>query len=156
VPIDLTSARLVEDRFRPPPRLDNRRPELRSGGRFGDVALLQYRDRIVAFDLRGAIVGEDAVADDERDFGVAIPAEDSIVVVSNGVPRQILMADGSGLRFEYSYILYRLSVSEGCRLLGPGIRVRTVGQRAERWAVVDGFVIVSTNGGSLAVPLPPS
>lgn len=156
VPIDLTKATLLEDRFRPPPRLDNRRPELRSGGRFGDLALLQYRDRVVAFDLHGATVGEDAVADEERDFGAALPANDTILVVSNGVPRQILMADGSGLRFEYSYMLYRLSASEGCRLLGPGIRVRTVGQRAERWSVVDGFVIVSTNGGSLAVPLPPS
>jgi hypothetical protein len=83
-----------------------------------------------------------------------LPADDTIVAVSNGVPRQILMADGSGLRFEYSYVLYRLSASEGCRLLGPGIRVRTIGQRAYHWSVVDGFLIVSTNGGSMAVPLP--
>jgi hypothetical protein len=32
--------------------------------------------------------------------------------------------------------------------------VRTIGQRAYRWSVVDGFLIVSTNGGSMAVPLP--
>ncbi len=154
LPIDIASAQLVEERFRTPPRLDNRRLELRSGGRFGDRAVLQYRDRIVAFDLHGDLVGEDGIADEDRDFSTLLPAEDAIVAVSNGVPRQILMADGSGLRFEYSYVLYRLSASEGCRLLGPGIRVRTIGQRALRWTAVDGFVIVSTNGGSMAVPLP--
>jgi hypothetical protein len=154
LPIDIASAQIVEERFRALPRLDNRRLELRSGGRVGDLAVLQYRDRIIAFDLHGELVGEDGIADEDRDFATVLPAEDTILVVSNAVPRQILMADGSGLRFEYSYVLYRLSASEGCRLLGPGIRVRTIGQRAQRWSVVDGFVIVSTNGGSMAVPLP--
>ncbi|MBL9119425.1 MAG: PQQ-binding-like beta-propeller repeat protein [Phycisphaerae bacterium] len=154
VPIELATAREVSDRFRSPLRLDNRTPELRAGSRIQDQVVLRYRDRIVAFDLQGEVSGEDAVADDDRDFAALLQAKDSIVVISNGLPRQIPMTDGSGLRFEYSYMLYRLSATEGCRLLGPGIRVRTVGQRGERWALVDGYVIVSTSGGSLAVPLP--
>ena len=155
VPVDLATARLLDDRFRAPLRLDNRVPELRSGLRAGDQIVLHFRDRVVAFDLHGAVVGEDAVADDERDYTAILESSDGLVVVSNGVPRQIPMSDGSGLRFEYSYVLYRLSTADGCRLLGPGIRVRTVGQRAERWALTRGYVVVSTNGGSLAVPLPP-
>jgi outer membrane protein assembly factor BamB len=153
VALDLTTARERPDRFRAPLRLDNRAPELRAGSRIDDSIVLRYRDRIVAFDLQGTVLGEDAIADEDRDFAALLEAQDSMVVVSNGLPRQIPMSDGSGLRFEYTYTLFRLSGAEGCRLLGPGIRVRTVGQRAERWTLVDGFVIVSTTGGSLAIPV---
>lgn len=153
VPIRLGTADEIAGRFRAPSRLDERRSELRAGGRYGDAIVLRHRDRIVSFDLGGKATGEDAIASEDRDYAAILEGRDQLVVVSNGAPRQIPLSDGSGLRFEYNYMLYRLSRSEGCRLLGPGIRVRTVGQRAERWAIVDGFVIVSTNGGSLAVPL---
>ncbi len=154
VAIDLATATIDLGLYRPPSRLDGRRSEIRAGGRQGEAGLVQFKDRLVAFSLNGEVIGEDAIAEEERDFSLTLGVADGVIVVSNGVPRQMPMADGSGLRFEYSYVLYRLSLKDGLRLLGPGIRVRTVGQRAERWTVVDGFVIVSTNNGSLAVPLP--
>jgi len=156
VAIDLATAEIDPAAFRPPQRLDNRRSEIRAGGRQGSVGLVQFKDRILAFSLDGALIGEDAIAEVERDFAVALPIADGVLVVSNGGSRQLPTADGSGMRFEATYLLYRLSIDEGLRLLGQAVRVRTIGQRADRWQVIDGYVIVSTNAGALAVPMPVS
>jgi outer membrane protein assembly factor BamB len=158
VALDLASARIEPQRFRAPPRLDGGRGDLRGITRhvdgLRDTWIMRSRDRVVAFDADGAVVGEDAVADDGRDFAGILPIKDGVVVVSNGVPRQMPSIDGGAMRFEYSYFLYRLSVVDGLRLLGPAIKVRTIGQRAERWTIIDGRVVVSTNTSTLVVPVP--
>ncbi len=141
------------DRFRVPLRNEVRSTSIRAGGRAGGAALIQFEDRVVAFRADGELLGEDAVAD-ERNYLVATPIEGGIVVVNALGSRQVPSPITGGMRTEFAYVVYRLSLGDGLRLLGPGLQVRLAAQRCERVGVVDGYLLLSTNSSTLAVPLP--
>lgn len=100
------------------------------------------------------IQGSDAVAADRSYTGV-FPARDTIVAI-----------DGAGLRpnlanperfggVEGGGVLYQFSRVDGGRLITDGLEIRSGEQSPDRWLLVEGGVIGSTQGWTVSLPLLP-
>ncbi|MFO0874958.1 MAG: PQQ-binding-like beta-propeller repeat protein [Phycisphaerales bacterium] len=111
----------------------------------------QFEQRIVAFDRRGAIVGMDAIAD-ERDFRAVLPSWPRLVAASFVRSEQIEI-EGGGRRTQYVFRIYQFDAAQGCKLIGNALQVASLGQAFERARLIDGWLLLSTSGSIVAVPL---
>ncbi len=154
VAIDLTDGQPEGTRFALPSRHGWVGSTIRQLTRAGSGVLLAFEDRIVLFDSAGAIQGSDAVAADRSYTGV-FPARDTIVAI-----------DGAGLRpnlanperfggVEGGGVLYQFSRVDGGRLITDGLEIRSGEQSPDRWLLVEGGVIGSTQGWTVSLPLLP-
>ncbi|MFO0827060.1 MAG: PQQ-binding-like beta-propeller repeat protein [Phycisphaerales bacterium] len=151
--LELRDGRLDESRFRPPPRAVGRSGAIQWAGRVRNGVAFQFEDRIVVFAMDGSLLGEDALID-EGNFVFLLPIESGLLSVRSSGSRQVPYPLTGGMRTEFPYLVYRLSVAEGCRLLGPAMQVRLTGQRCDRIGAADGVVFFSTAGQTIAVPMP--
>ena len=124
------------------------------GGLWQDAAgaSVLYGDRVLRYDAEGRLVGADAVAED-RNYLLADLASDSIAVLSFRGAGPITDESGTP-RTEFVYVVYRFGLDDGLRQLGPAIEVRTVGPRFDAMRIIDGWMILSSPGSSLGIPIP--
>lgn len=152
--IGLLGGETRPDRFRLPARPDLRQPSVRAGGRVGDTAVMQLEDRLLAFTLDGGLVGVDAVAED-RNYLFALPTEKTLLAVNSLGSRQVPSPLTGGMRTEFLYLIHQFVLGEGMRIAGPAARVRVTGQRCDRVAAIDGFLLLSAGATTLVLPFAP-
>jgi hypothetical protein len=155
--VALRDGHIDKTRFEMPPRMAGRSSTLLWAGRVGEASILQFDDHLVAFDAAGTLIGEDALLDkgtDEGTFIFLVPTQEGVLAVRTSGSRQVQWPISGGMRTEFPYLVYRLSIVEGCRLLGPALQVRLTGQRCERLGAADGVLFFSTPSQTIAVPLP--
>lgn len=91
----------------------------------------------------------------DRSYTGVFPARDTIVAI-----------DGAGLRpnlanperfggVEGGGVLYQFSRVDGGRLITDGLEIRSGEQSPDRWLLVEGGVIGSTQGWTVSLPLLP-
>jgi hypothetical protein len=105
-----------------------------------------FDQRLVRFDLSGAIVGIDAIGE-ERTFISLLPTLRYDLVVDEQ-PRD--PTDGS-----YRYWIHRFERDGGCRLAARSLELTLRDRRINHVEVVDGWLLLSTGTTILAVPMPP-
>ena len=151
---DLRALRLDEgtlsDPFDSPARGAFQPGDLRQLLVTGGGCLARYRDRIVLFDVAGAVRGADVITDD-RDYRWLLPAGDRLVLVSR-VTTAAVPANETRRRRQETYRVYALSHS--CKLLGEGVELPPLTRR-ETAVLIDGWLLLSSQSDTVAIPLPP-
>ena len=140
----------LSDPFDPPARGEwqpgeSRQLLINRGG-----CLARYRDRIVRFDVAGAVRGADVITDD-RDYRWLLPAGDRLVLVSK-VTTAMPPANDARWRSQETYRVYALS--DSCKLLGKPVELPPLTRR-ETAVLIDGWLLLSSQSDTVAIPLPP-
>jgi len=151
--MSIRDGQIADERFQLPSRSQGNGSGLHGIGRLRDGAVVQFDDRLVAFDRDGALLGDDAIFD-EGTYLFFLPIEDGFIAVRGAGGRQVPYPLSGGMRTEFPYLVYRLSMRDGCRVMGPALQVRLSGQRCERIGATDGVLFFSTQTQTIAVPLP--
>ncbi len=110
----------------------------------------RYRQRIVRFDVTGAVRGADVISDD-REFRWLLPADDRLILVSKLQTKQV--PGETGWQTQHIYRIY--SLSDSCKLIGDQIELPPLRQPLEASALIDGWLLLSGQARTLAIPLPP-
>jgi len=108
----------------------------------------RYGQRIVRFSRSGKVLGADVVSDN-RDYMWLIPTDDRLLVVSRFRSEQV---PNEPRRTQHVYRVYTLS--ENCRLMGEAVELPPMTERLQRVVAVDGWLVLSTAGGIVALPMP--
>ena len=117
---------------------------LATGGRL----FARYGQRIVRFSPSGKLVGADVISE-PRDYKWLLPAGDRLLVVS----RHKSKPDPGDMRRTHQ--IYRVyALSDNCRLIGEVLELPPMAEPLEHAALVDGWLLLSTATGSVAVPMP--
>ncbi|MBT8485021.1 MAG: PQQ-binding-like beta-propeller repeat protein [Phycisphaerales bacterium] len=146
--LDLTSG-VISEAFDTNARGSWERDTLRAV-RFADGQIVtRYSERMICYDLTGAIIGADVI-DEPRDYRALLFAEDRLVLVSQFESRQVQVQDDGTRRTQRKYRLYVLSPNG--RLEMPVIEIPPIAQRVRDAAVIDGGVLLSTNSETIVVP----
>jgi hypothetical protein len=127
--------------------------ELRSVRAAGTQLIAQYPQRIVMYNpASGSITGADVITDD-RDYRFLIPAKDKFIVV-NSRAMQLGLAEQPGRRSQrWSYRLYVLS--DNCKVLEDPLELmKPLDERVQFATALDNWLLLSTQSGTLAVPMP--
>jgi outer membrane protein assembly factor BamB len=140
----------LSDPFDPPARGEWQPSDLRqlliaSGGCFA-----RYQERIVRFDVSGAVRGADVITDD-RDYRWLLPAGDRLVLVSKVTTAPAPVNDARW-RSQETYRIY--SLSDSCKLLGEALELPLLTRR-ETAVLIDGWLLLSSQSDTVAIPLPP-
>lgn len=152
VALDLLEGRIEGSRFAAPVRRSLARSNLRSLQRVGDAVVALAADRFTVFDLAGRVIGQDAIAVD-RTFVALLPAQDVFVVID---PEATFAYQASPDRIAGSSsgaVMYQLSRRDGARLVVDPIIV-PVGDRPDRWLLLDGMIVGSGTDRSTCVSMP--
>lgn len=181
--VDLRSGSVSEP-FETPSRGEWDPLELRDVLLVNDKIIAQYPQRIVSFDPgTGAVVGSDVISD-ERDYWRVLPASGTfgtpggsgaagVAGASGGAlpfpqggkidqPRLIVVSAHStqaaigaqpGMRStQYVYRIFALS--ENGKVLGQPYAAPTLGDKVQQAAIIDGWLLLSTQTVTLAIPMP--
>jgi outer membrane protein assembly factor BamB len=117
-----------------------------------DLIVARFRDRVVRYDVRGRVLGADIVSDETREYRALIPAGDRLAVVSHHDTRQVEVP-GSNLRErQHDYRVYLFS--ENLALDGKIIDLPPLKRRVRTVGAIDGWLLLSSAGDTLAVPMP--
>ncbi len=116
----------------------------------GDRILAHYRDRIVRYDLAGNVRGADIIAEN-RDFKWLLEGEDRLVVVSQHDTRQVPVDESGERQTQRTYHVYVLS--DSCKLEGEIIALEPLKKRLDDAALMDGWLLLSTDAETWAVRL---
>ena len=108
----------------------------------------RYGERVVRFSPAGKVLGADVVSE-HRDFKWLIPTADRLLAVSLVRSEPV---PGEARRTQHVYRVYGLS--ENCRLMGEALELPPMTERLEQVVAVDGWLLLSTATGTLAVPMP--
>ena len=115
----------------------------------GDAWLLQYRDRLLAFDQYGNLIGSDSISDSDRADWRVLPTRESILLLSRRM--------GTG---KYLFRVHRLDLESGLRIQGAAFDVQPPGRSYESARVINGWLLLgsssssSTSGAQIdAIPL---
>ena len=117
---------------------------LATGGRL----FARYGQRIVRFSTGGKLVGADVISE-QRDYKWLLPAKDRLLVISRYKSEQVR---GETRRTQQIYRVYALS--DNCRLIGEVLELPPMVEPLEHATVVDGWLLLSTATGTMAVPMP--
>ena len=141
----------VSEPFEAPVRGEWDPLELRQLMIASDRVIAHYPQRIVAYDASaGAIAGADVVSDD-RDYRWLLPAQDQFVLISSRT-LQSPIPDQPGRRTQqWTYLIYVLS--DNCKLLGEPAKLPTLNDRVQQAAVIDGWLLLSTQSETLSIPM---
>jgi len=115
--------------------------------------LVHLENRCILLGHDGTVRGVDSMAG-ERNFAFVLPTQDALLVFNGLGGRQVPGAGAGAFRIDFSYLLQRVDPAKGLRLEGLPLELRCPNQRADRALVVDGWVLLSSSQGTLAVPLP--
>ena len=114
----------------------------------GSRLFARYGQRIVRFSPGGKLVGADVISE-QRDYEWLLPAEDRLLVVSRYKSEQVR---GETRRTQQIYRVYTLS--DNCRLIGEVLELPPMTEPLEHATLVDGWLLLSTATGTVAVPMP--
>jgi hypothetical protein len=114
-------------------------------------AVAHYRQRVMMYAFTGEVRGADVVTDD-RDYRYLLPAQDAYLLIS-GRTEQAPVANAGFRRTQFIYRIYRLS--ENGQILGDFFELaEPLPERLQEAQVIDGWLLVSTQSGTIAVPMP--
>ncbi len=113
---------------------------------------VRYRQRIVRFDITGAVRGADVISDD-REFRWLLPADDRLILVSKLKTEQAVLPGESRWQTRHIYRIYALS--DSCKLIDDQFELPPIRQPLESAALIDGWLLLSEQAQTLAIPLPP-
>jgi len=119
----------------------------------GDRLVAHYPQRVVNYDpATGGVIGADMVSDD-RDYRWLLTAADRTLAIS-GRTEQAPMneAGGGGRRTQYVYRVYALS--ENGKVLEDRLDLEPLPERVQHAQLINGWLLLSTNSDTLAVPMP--
>ena len=105
-----------------------------------------FGERIVRFDASGEVLGADSISD-ERDYKWLLPADDRLVLISRSESRQRRRRPT-----QHTYRVY--SLSENCKLMGDAVELPPVSAPFDRAAVIDGWILLSSPSGTVAIAAP--
>ena len=117
----------------------------------GGRIFAHYGQRIIRFDLSGALLGADIVSD-QRDYRWLLVAEDRLPLVSRLKREQVVLAGQAGRQTKHVYRLY--SLSENCKLMGEAVQLPPLPERVRHASVIDGWLLLATPSSTLAVACP--
>ncbi|MDY7108800.1 MAG: PQQ-binding-like beta-propeller repeat protein [Planctomycetota bacterium] len=117
----------------------------------GDAVIARYRQRLIRYDAEGRILGADAIVG-RRDYRMLLLAEDRLIVISQSNSRQVLRGDGLGRETHRTYRIYVLS--EDGRLEAEPAELPAFTERLDEAALLDGRLLLTAGGQTLALPLP--
>jgi hypothetical protein len=117
----------------------------------GDNVYTRYRQRIVQYDPRGVVIGADAITGN-RDYAWLLPVENGLILISRFKTEQAIMPDQNGRRTQHTYRIYDLS--ENCKDRGE-IELHPISQRLFDAAAIDGWLLLSTQTDTMALPMAP-
>jgi hypothetical protein len=112
-----------------------------------------YAQRIVRYDVSGAILGADVIGD-ERDYRWLLPSRDRFLLLSGLKPVQGQGARRGGLSTRYVYQVYALSPN--CRVLGEPRQLPSLYRPMRTAALLEGWLLASTDMTTIAIPMPTS
>ena len=144
---------LVRDRYKQPGEGLSTSGPLRTVRIDNQGLLLHFKGRVLDFGPRGRLQGTDAVATSPN-YTLMLPAGEQIILLSALGSRQIRLQDRLGHRTIFEYRVHQLDRSRGCKLLGPDLQLQSP-VRIGRGAVVNGWLLLGSDAGTTAVPLPP-
>jgi len=130
--------------------------ELRHLFLVGDRIVAHYPQRVVNYDpATGGVIGADMVSDD-RDYRWLLTAADRTLAIS-GRTEQAPMNEagggaGGGRRTQYVYRVYALS--ENGKVLEERLDIEPLPERVQYAQLLNGWLLMSTNSDTLAVPMP--
>ncbi len=117
----------------------------------GDRLIAQYKQRVICFDAGGTLVGADVI-DHEREYKALLQSSDGMVLVSKFSSMQEFLAGGRERRTSHVYRIYRLT--DSCALKGEPLELEPITQRLKDAALADGWLLLSFEGQTVAVPAP--
>ncbi|HMN96182.1 MAG TPA: PQQ-binding-like beta-propeller repeat protein [Phycisphaerales bacterium] len=110
-----------------------------------------FEQRVAEFDGAGNLRGVDASVDTRDNRFVLLSGPRMIVVSAVGVDQ---VETGGGRRARYTLRASTFDRLQGCKLVDAALQISSIGQRFDRAAVIDGWLLLSTPGAISAVPLP--
>ena len=116
----------------------------------GDALFARYRQRLVRYDARGVVLGSDHIVDN-RDYQWVEPVRDGVVLVSRHKTEQEIIPDRAGRQTRHTYRLYLLS--RDC-MVKAEVELRPITRRLFGTRAVDGWLLLSTQSETLAIPMP--
>ncbi|MCI0629551.1 MAG: PQQ-binding-like beta-propeller repeat protein [Phycisphaerales bacterium] len=146
----------ISDPFEAPLRGEWDPPALNNVMLIGDKIVAHYPQRVVMYEpLSGAVVGVDIITDD-RDYRWLLPAlnaqgENRLLVV-NARSSQVAVGGGPGMRNQYKYWLYLLS--DNGKVLADPAEAPPLGDKVQQARLIDGWLLLSTQSNTLAIPMP--
>jgi len=143
---------LVSEPFEAPAHGEWDPLDLRDVMTVNGMIVAHYPQRVVIYDPdTGAVAGNDVVTD-ERDYRWLIPATDRLVAISTR-SQQIPMGAQPGMRSQYVYRLY--PISHNGKVLAEPISPPAFGDRVQQVLGLDGWLLLSTQSATFAIPMPP-
>lgn len=116
-----------------------------------DRIYAQFRERIVRLSPAGKVMGADVITDQPREYKWLLPASDRLVLVNRSRSEQVPIAGEAGRQTQHTYRVY--SLSEDCRLMGEGYELTPLTERLDRAAAIDGWLLLSTDTQTVALPM---
>jgi len=117
----------------------------------GNSVIARYRQRVIRYDAEGNVLGADVILGN-RDYRKLLLADGRLIVISQHDSRQVQMDAGAVRQTQRTYRIYILS--ENGKLEGEMIQPPPFTRRLRDAAVIDGWLLLSTDGQTLALALP--
>ncbi|MHC5028132.1 MAG: outer membrane protein assembly factor BamB family protein, partial [Planctomycetota bacterium] len=115
----------------------------------GTDIFARYRQRLVRYNARGTVRGADPITG-ERSYDWLAPVDGGLVIVSHQQRSPERGQRNRRRRYLHTYVIYHLS--KDCRLIGEHTLPK-VPQPLQEVRAADGWVMVSTQADTLAVPM---
>jgi hypothetical protein len=146
----------ISDPFEAPLRGEWDPPALNNVMLIDDKIVAHYPQRVVMYEpLSGAVVGMDIITDD-RDYRWLLAARnaqaENRLLVVNAKPSQVAVGGGPGMRNQYRYWLYLLS--DNAKVLADPAEAPPLGDKVQQARLIDGWLLLSTQSNTLAIPMP--
>jgi outer membrane protein assembly factor BamB len=147
----------VSEPFEVPPRGEWDQSSLREIHWLDGQLVALYSNRVLFFNpSSGAIVGSDAIAPDDRNYRWLLPARDgerhTFFILINSRAEQVEVEGQQGMRNQHVYRIQPLS-SNGKAQSDP-FEVKLLLQPAQQVSLLNGWLILSTNMETIAIPMP--
>jgi hypothetical protein len=115
--------------------------------------LVHAENRMILRGHGGELLGMDLLAGD-LNIVFALPAEPGVFVCNGLGGRQAVGAGLGNFRVDFPYVVQVLSPPGGLRMVGQPFEISSQSQRADRAMIVDGWILLSSTQGTMAVSLP--
>ena len=115
--------------------------------------LIHAENRMILRGHGGELLGTDLLAGD-LNLVFALPAAPGVFVFNGLGGRQAVGAGLGNFRVDFPYVVQALSPAGGLRMVGQPFEIRAQSQRADRAIIVDGWILMSSSQGTMAVALP--
>ncbi|MHC4989723.1 MAG: PQQ-binding-like beta-propeller repeat protein, partial [Planctomycetota bacterium] len=141
----------ISEPFDGPPHGDWDELELQDLQLVADRLYVRYRQRVIRYDDRGAVVGADVVTD-QRDYRWLVPIDGGLLLVSRHQTEHARIPNQRGRRTEHVYRIYRLS--ENCKVISQ-MELPPVTQAFTEAVAIDGAILLSNQAQTLVIPMRP-